>query len=400
MTATERMSEQRIGPNGSALVGRANNEQGGATKCRPEVRPTNNEQRANNEQLVVTGGATNKYQEGSKRTPKAATETAVGEMVLVVGEMVHEGTNSGRSRGLFTIGRNKVGVAEVHERRCELAEMKRDRVSYLGFFDFRILDEFGWDIAAESGGGFLNLDQIGSDFAGIRGDSAGISAIVEEEKKAPAPSQSQSQSPAMNQEASSSSSEDPVEKPTASGGSTAAANPPPDAASKAKKKEPKRIRQQRYAFVTKSDVDNLEDGYRWRKYGQKAVKNSPFPRSYYRCTNSKCTVKKRVERSSEDPTLVITTYEGQHNHHLTGFLRGRSFLPQEPALAASHNSQLYFPNPQENTSFSITNSQPTNEFQGQYGETHFGKHEASGSSRSLTDDGLLGDIVPPGMRNG
>lgn len=25
-------------------------------------------------------------------------------------------------------------------------------------------------------------------------------------------------------------------------------------------------------------MDNLEDGYRWRKYGQKAVKNSHFPR--------------------------------------------------------------------------------------------------------------------------
>jgi hypothetical protein len=33
-----------------------------------------------------------------------------------------------------------------------------------------------------------------------------------------------------------------------------------------------------FAFMTKSDVDHLEDGYRWRKYGQKAVKNSPFPR--------------------------------------------------------------------------------------------------------------------------
>jgi hypothetical protein len=30
--------------------------------------------------------------------------------------------------------------------------------------------------------------------------------------------------------------------------------------------------------MTKSEVDHLEDGYRWRKYGQKAVKNSPYPR--------------------------------------------------------------------------------------------------------------------------
>lgn len=36
----------------------------------------------------------------------------------------------------------------------------------------------------------------------------------------------------------------------------------------------------RFAFMTKSEVDHLEDGYRWRKYGQKAVKNSPFPRYF------------------------------------------------------------------------------------------------------------------------
>ncbi|KAG0458184.1 hypothetical protein HPP92_022914 [Vanilla planifolia] len=47
---------------------------------------------------------------------------------------------------------------------------------------------------------------------------------------------------------------------------------------KAKKKGEKRQREPRFAFMTKSEVDHLEDGYRWRKYGQKAVKNSPYPR--------------------------------------------------------------------------------------------------------------------------
>jgi len=68
------------------------------------------------------------------------------------------------------------------------------------------------------------------------------------------------------------------------------------------------------AFMTKSEVDHLEDGYRWRKYGQKPVKNSSYPRSYYRCTAARCGVKKRVERSHQDPSTVITTYEGQHTH--------------------------------------------------------------------------------------
>lgn len=47
---------------------------------------------------------------------------------------------------------------------------------------------------------------------------------------------------------------------------------------KDKKKGEKRQREPRFAFMTKSEVDHLEDGYRWRKYGQKAVKNSPYPR--------------------------------------------------------------------------------------------------------------------------
>lgn len=38
------------------------------------------------------------------------------------------------------------------------------------------------------------------------------------------------------------------------------------------------MRKHRYAFQTRSQVDILDDGYRWRKYGQKTVKNSKFPR--------------------------------------------------------------------------------------------------------------------------
>ncbi|KAJ4912567.1 putative WRKY transcription factor 28 [Raphanus sativus] len=106
---------------------------------------------------------------------------------------------------------------------------------------------------------------------------------------------------------------------------------------KSKKNEEKKQREPRVSFMTKSEVDHLEDGYRWRKYGQKAVKNSIYPRSYYRCTTQKCNVKKRVERSFQDPTVVITTYEGQHNHPLPTNLRGSS------AAAAMYSADFITP---------------------------------------------------------
>ncbi|XWS69287.1 hypothetical protein CRYUN_Cryun04dG0166200 [Craigia yunnanensis] len=81
-----------------------------------------------------------------------------------------------------------------------------------------------------------------------------------------------------------------------------------------KKKGDKKIQKQRYAFQTRSQVDILDDGYRWRKYGQKAVKNNKFPRSYYRCTHQGCNVKKQVQRLTKDEGIVVTTYEGMHSH--------------------------------------------------------------------------------------
>ncbi|KAJ8555814.1 hypothetical protein K7X08_013310 [Anisodus acutangulus] len=70
----------------------------------------------------------------------------------------------------------------------------------------------------------------------------------------------------------------------------------------------------RIAFHTRSTEDILDDGYKWRKYGQKAVKNSTHPRSYYRCTHHTCNVKKQIQRLSKDTSIVVTTYEGIHNH--------------------------------------------------------------------------------------
>jgi WRKY transcription factor 33 len=69
------------------------------------------------------------------------------------------------------------------------------------------------------------------------------------------------------------------------------------------------VREPRVVVQTMSDIDILDDGYRWRKYGQKVVKGNPNPRSYYKCTTVGCPVRKHVERASHDLRAVITTDE-------------------------------------------------------------------------------------------
>lgn len=57
----------------------------------------------------------------------------------------------------------------------------------------------------------------------------------------------------------------------------------------------------------------LDDGYNWRKYGQKLVKGSEFPRSYYKCTYPNCEVKKIFERSPSGQ-ITDSVYKGSHDH--------------------------------------------------------------------------------------
>ncbi|KAI3764409.1 hypothetical protein L2E82_14416 [Cichorium intybus] len=60
---------------------------------------------------------------------------------------------------------------------------------------------------------------------------------------------------------------------------------------------------------------STSDLWSWRKYGQKPIKGSPYPRGYYRCSTSKgCLARKQVERNRSDPGMLIITYTGEHSH--------------------------------------------------------------------------------------
>ncbi|XP_012087205.1 probable WRKY transcription factor 27 isoform X2 [Jatropha curcas] len=87
-----------------------------------------------------------------------------------------------------------------------------------------------------------------------------------------------------------------------------------DATMAAKLKRSRKNQQKRVVkHVTEDGLSS--DMWAWRKYGQKPIKGSPYPRSYYRCSSLKgCLARKQVERSSSDPSIFIINYTGEHSH--------------------------------------------------------------------------------------
>ncbi|PKU78083.1 probable WRKY transcription factor 3 isoform X2 [Dendrobium catenatum] len=61
------------------------------------------------------------------------------------------------------------------------------------------------------------------------------------------------------------------------------------------------------------------DGHQWRKYGQKRIHSSEFPRSYYKCTHSKdqgCkatkTIQQKEDKISNNPPKYVVSYSVHH----------------------------------------------------------------------------------------
>ncbi|CAN6443963.1 unnamed protein product [Victoria cruziana] len=89
------------------------------------------------------------------------------------------------------------------------------------------------------------------------------------------------------------------------------------------------------------------DVWAWRKYGQKPIKGSPFPRGYYRCSSSKgCLARKQVERSRTDPSMFVITYTSEHNHP----------APTHRNSLAGSTRQKYVENPTATTTTTTTGS--------------------------------------------
>lgn len=116
-----------------------------------------------------------------------------------------------------------------------------------------------------------------------------------------------------------------------------------------------------------------DDGYNWRKYGQKQVKGSENPRSYYKCTFPSCPTKKKVERSL-DGQITEIVYKGSHNH------------PKPQSTRRSSSSSV-------NSNAIQASTQHSNEIQDQSYATHgSGQMDSAAtpenSSISLGDDDI------------
>ncbi|XP_071730680.1 probable WRKY transcription factor 53 [Rutidosis leptorrhynchoides] len=88
---------------------------------------------------------------------------------------------------------------------------------------------------------------------------------------------------------------------------------------------------------------NTDDGYSWRKYGQKDILGAKYPRSYYRCTYRyvhNCMSRKQVQRTDEDPTVFEITYRGKHTCNPAAIAPPRS--PEKHEIH-HHNHQLLPP---------------------------------------------------------
>ncbi|XP_028774855.1 probable WRKY transcription factor 29 isoform X2 [Neltuma alba] len=131
-----------------------------------------------------------------------------------------------------------------------------------------------------------------------------------------------------------------------------------------KKNQNKRI-------VKQVRADGLCDAWAWRKYGQKPIKGSPYPRSYYRCSSSKgCLARKQVERSHLDPEVFIVTYTAEHSDHHPPRSSRKTRHSNIPPETTQHTSS-----PLED---SIEEDEPI---------------VSSGSSQRLNKDADIGQIV-------
>ncbi|GJR97724.1 probable WRKY transcription factor 70 [Tanacetum coccineum] len=135
--------------------------------------------------------------------------------------------------------------------------------------------------------------------------------------------------------------------------------------------------------------DTSEDCYQWRKYGQKAILNSKFPRCYYRCTHTHdqgCKAKKHVQQLEDELNKFRITYFGRHTCKISPHI-DHTVLHHEPGVVldfgGSKNQQSLKTN--NSTTKKLGNKSSRKQ---KYHANATPGSDQGGSSHSVMSDGL------------
>ncbi|CAN8286097.1 unnamed protein product [Cochlearia groenlandica] len=103
----------------------------------------------------------------------------------------------------------------------------------------------------------------------------------------------------------------------------------------------------------------IDDGFLWRKYGQKEIHGSTNPRGYFRCTHrftQSCLAVKQVQKSDKDPSIYEVKYLGDHtciNNTTTNTSKKCSVFEEEENRAVTEQSQENKPKKTEEVTISL-----------------------------------------------
>nr|KYP53763.1 putative WRKY transcription factor 70 [Cajanus cajan] len=147
----------------------------------------------------------------------------------------------------------------------------------------------------------------------------------------------------------------------------------------------RRRTEQTWTIVSQTNDDN----HAWRKYGQKEILNSQFPRSYFRCTRKYeqgCRATKQVQRIQENPDMYNITYIGFHTCKDTLNLNA----PQLVTYSETRDSFLENSHPHSNI---VSNEQQHDPPMGSQSTTNVKQEYPNEDTPSdLTDANLWSDL--------
>ncbi|XP_015698062.1 disease resistance protein RGA5-like isoform X2 [Oryza brachyantha] len=84
----------------------------------------------------------------------------------------------------------------------------------------------------------------------------------------------------------------------------------------------------------------VDDGFSWRKYGQKPIEGAMHPRNYYRCASQGCRAAKHVQATDDNPLIVDVMYHGEHTCTPSGSGKSKITLVRRTPVSTGGRSSV------------------------------------------------------------